>query len=150
MAENTILDMDALLDATLDNVADIPDFLNPPDGLYELAITEAEIKPGKEAGKASRIVLTHKVVSTVDTDGVPVPNGSLFQESFQGTEQGLGFFKKQAKKYMNVDDISGVSMREIIASLKGLEYKARVTTKVTKNDAGKEYENVNVRPIWEA
>lgn len=152
----TILDIDSILDSTLDAVADVPDYLNPPTGNYILSVTEAEIKPGKpktakEEAKPARLVITYRVEETLETEGIPVPNQTLFTEGFQGTEEGLGYFKKQAKKLLNTDNLDGVSIRDINASLKEVQnFKARLTNKTTKDDkTGREYENVNVRPIWE-
>ena len=152
----TILDIDALLDSTLDAVPDMPDYLNPPTGNYVLSITEAEIKAGKpadpakkQAAKAPRIVITYRVDSTVETDGVPVPDQTLFTEGFQGTEDGVAFFKKQAKKLLNVEDLSGVTIRDILEALKGVQnFNAMLKNVVSQGEGGKEYENVNVRPIW--
>lgn len=152
----TILDIDALLDSTLDSVPDMPDYLNPPTGNYVLSITEAEIKAGKpadpakkQAAKAPRIVITYRVDQTIETDGVPVPDLTLFTEGFQGTEDGVAFFKKQAKKLLNVEDLSGVTIRDILEALKGVQnFNAMLKNVVSQGDGGKEYENVNVRPVW--
>lgn len=151
----TILDLDALLDSTLDSVEDIADYINPPTGNYKLSITEAEIKPGKKASKpgekakAARIVITYRVDATVETEGMPVPDNTLFTEGMQGTEDGLKFFKKQARKLLNVENLDGVSIRDILSSLKEVAmFDARVVTRTTKNDQGQEFENVNVTPIW--
>lgn len=155
MTQSTILDLDTLLDSTLDTVADIPDYINPPNGTYRLGIHDAGIekmdareasgdKPARPAG--SRIKITYKVVGTVETKEPPVADGTLFTETFMGTEEGLGFFKKQVKKIMNGEDITGVSMRDLLDGLKGLEFDAVITTRSTVSK-GKTYENVNVRPI---
>lgn len=152
----TILDLDQLLDATLDGVEDIPDYLTPPTGLYKLSIIEAEIKAGKkadpakkQAAKAARIVITYKVDSTVETEGMPVPDGSLFTEGMQGTEDGLKFFKKQARKLLNVESLDGVPIRGILDALKEVQlFDARITVRKSTGDQGQEYENVNVTPIW--
>ena len=153
---STILDIDALLDSTLDSVPDIPDYLNPPTGNYTLSVIEAEIKAGKpadpakkQAAKAARLVITYKVDSTIETDGIPVPDGTLFTEGFQGTEEGITFFKKQAKKLLNVEDLSGVTIRDILEALKGVQnLSAMLKNTTTQSEDGKrEYENVNVRPI---
>ena len=154
---STILDIDALLDSTLDSVPDMPDYLNPPTGNYTLSVIEAEIKAGKpadpakkQAAKAARLVITYKVDSTIETDGIPVPDGTLFTEGFQGTEDGIAFFKKQAKKLLNVEDLSGVTIRDILEALKGVQnFNAMLKNTTTQSEDGKrEYENVNVRPIW--
>lgn len=149
MAENTILDLDALLNSSLDNVADVPDYLNPPTGSYTLSVVEAEIKAGKPAegktpAKAARIVVTYRVDQTKETEGIPVPDGTLFTEGFQGTEKGLEFFKKQSKKLLNVEDLNGVTIADILGSLKEVQnFDAMVTLKKDE-----QYENVNVRPVW--
>ena len=154
--QSTILDIDALLDSTLDSVPDMPDYLNPPTGNYTLSVIEAEIKAGKpadpakkQAAKAARLVITYKVDSTIETDGIPVPDGTLFTEGFQGTEDGIAFFKKQAKKLLNVEDLSGVTIRDILEALKGVQnLSAMLKNTTTQSEDGKrEYENVNVRPI---
>lgn len=152
----TILDIDALMESTLDSIPDLPDYLNPPTGNYILSVTEAEIKPGKpadpakkQAAKAARIVITYRVDSTTETSGIPVPDNTLFTEGFQGTEEGIGYFKKQAKKILNVDDLAGVTIRDILDAIKGVQnFAAVVKTATTTGDNGKEYENVNVRPVW--
>ena len=155
-ASATILDLDSLLDSTLDGVEDIADYINPPTGLYQLSIIEAEIKAGKkadpakkQAAKAARIVITYKVEATTETEGIPVPDGTLFTEGMQGTEDGLKFFKKQARKLLNVDSLDGVSIRDILGSLKEIGlFDARIVLKETPGDNGRTYENVNVTPIW--
>lgn len=151
MANNaTILDLDALMDSTLDAIADVPDFINPPAGLYQLAVTDAALDEykSKDGSKASRFKITYKVVDTIETTECPVSNGSLFTETFQATEQGLSFFKKQAKALLGVD-ISGVPLREILANLKGIELEAKITVRKSSKD-GKDYENISVRPVQSA
>src|SRR5690606_31920075 len=148
--KTTILDLDKLMDSTLDNVADIPDYMNPPNGLYVLSIHDAVIEKGKakEDGKpvGSRFKLTYKVDETIETTEAPVADGTLFNETFMGTEQGLEFFKKRVKSVMNADDLSGVAIRDLLEGLKGVQFKAALTTRTSISN-GKSYENVNIRPI---
>lgn len=147
----TLLDMDSILDQTLDNVEDVPDYVTPPAGLYVLKINDAKIESykNKKGEEGLRIKLVESIVATEDCgDEVPPAAGSLFSETFQATEDGLKFFKKQAKRILNVEDISGVSIRDILDSLKNVEYRAKVTIKRTPNkDGGDPYENIQVRPI---
>lgn len=148
----TILDLDSLLDSTLDNVADVPDYQIPPAGLYKLAVNKVEIDEysTKKAPteKQKRIKLEYKVVATVqlgDTKDLPVADGTLFSENFSANEDGLAFFKKQAKKVLNVSDLNGVSLRDVFASLQGAEFDAKLTIKKSKSEDGStEYENVRV------
>lgn len=153
----TILDLDAMMDESLDMIEDLPDYMNPPNGLYRLRCTEvktetyeSKAKNGKPASKGSRIRMTTAVVATVELqDGQhPVADGTLFSETFQGTEDGLKFFKQRAIKMMNVGDVKGVPLRDIFAELTNLEYDAKITTKVTPGDTpGAVYENLQVRIV---
>lgn len=153
----TILDLDAMMDETLDSVPDMPDYQNPPDGLYKLKTVSAKIeqytskaKDSKPASSGSRIRLTTAVANTVECpSGMPVPDGTLFSETFQGTEEGLGYFKARAIKILNVTDLKGVALRDILSSLEGAEYDAKISTKVTKV-GDNVYENLNVRVITPA
>lgn len=150
MSEQTILDLDALLDSTLDAVEDLPDYVDPSTGLYVLTVSDAKINKSKDPKKAPRIVLTYDIVGTIEIDdgGYPVADGSKFTEGFQGTADGLKFFKRQAKRLLNSDDLSGISMADLLEGLKGLDaFTARVTQKKSKNPNGGEYININVTPI---
>lgn len=151
MSNDTILDLDALLDSTMDGVKDVPDFVNPPAGVYMLRVKEAKseqytqkAKDGKPEQKALRLKIMYEVAETIETKEAPVADGSLFSESFMATEDGLGYFKNQAKKIFNVKELGDAKIRDILESLTGQEFKAAITIRKTG-----EYENVQVRPVHE-
>lgn len=151
----TILDLDAFLDSTMDNVPDVPDFLNPPDGNYALKVIEAKIEEystkAEPTVKKNRIRIQYAVEATIETKEVPVPDGSMFSENFTATEDGLKYFKKRALGIFDVSDMNGVPVRDILTNLKGAEFKARLTTKITKSKDGQsDFENVNIRVLSEA
>lgn len=149
---DTILDMDSILDQTLDTVPDIPDYVTPPTGLYMLSIEEAKLEKYNTKDKKAglRLKVVHKIEETVETEEMPVADGSLFSETFQATEEGLGYFKRAAKKYLGVESLDGVSIRDIIAELtQAAPFKARITIRKTPNPAGGMYENVQIRPVLE-
>ena len=155
MTQATILDLDALLDSTLDNVADMPDYQNPPAGLYKLAVAKVEIdeysKKAEPTVKLKRIKMEYKVAATVqlaDAKDLPVADGTIFSENFSANEDGLAFFKKAAKKILNVADLDGVSLRDVFASLVGAEFDAKITIKETKSaDGSATYENVRINVV---
>lgn len=148
---NTVLDMDSILDMTLDSVKDVPDYVNPPSGAYTLSIEDAkfEIKKNKEGEKVGRFSVTYKVEETIELASdkeLPVADGSLFSESFTYTEDGIAYLKKQAKKLLNVDSVDGVSLRDLLDSLKDLApFKAKIVTQ-EKNG----YINSRITPVYEA
>lgn len=154
-AKPTLLDLDALLDTELDNVETVPDYINPPPGNYILCAKEAKIEKfdvkedgHKTGAQGNRIRITYAVVSTIDVvEGeLPVPDGSLFSESFQGTEEGLKYAKKACMNILGIKDFEGAKLREILDGVKDAEFKARVTVRVS-TVGNKEYENLQIRAI---
>jgi len=145
----TILDVEALMNSTLDAVPDAPDFLAPPPGLYVLAVQKAKIESGKDKKEKpyTRIRVTHNVVQTVECQEAPVPDGSMFSETFQATEEGLGYFKNRAKAILGVTDLAGVPISTILQELEGKSFNAKLTIKLTPNPTGGNYENVQIRVI---
>lgn len=148
-ATETLLDLEDLMEASLDNIPEAPEFTNPPDGIYRLGVKEVKTdkyKTKKDPDtQKQRIKAIISVVNTIETKELPVPDGSMFSLTWQPTEQGLGFFKTFAKKVMDVSDMTGVPLKDIYTALIGTEFKARVQNKKTKDvNTGIEYENVNV------
>ena len=154
-ATNATLDLGAMMETTLDTIPDAPDFNNPPAGEYRLSVTECKVdtyEPKKEPGvEKQRIRISYKVEQTVSVAGnePPVPDGSMFSETFMATEQGLGYFKKRIKELMNASDLAGVSLGEMMESVKGISCDARITIRKTPNPDDKDnpYENLNIRVI---
>lgn len=152
-SKKATLDLGAMMDQSLDAIPEAPDFNNPPAGLYKLELKEAKVdkySTKKEPDvEKQRLKILYSVVSTVEVAGkdAPVPDGSMFSETFQATEEGLGYFKKRIKDVMNVSDLAGVSLADMMTSAKGTQFDARITIRVTKGDNGQDYENVNIRVV---
>lgn len=149
----TILDLDALLDTEMGKVETLPDYVTPGPSKLALKVVEAGIKDGKkdkEGNGRRNIVIVYSITETLESDESPFPNGSLFSDRFQGTEEGLQYFKKQAMKILNVADMDGAKMRDILEALQNVEFQAAITNRKTKNDAGQEFVNVNVRPLHDS
>lgn len=114
-AKKATLDLGAMMDSSLDNIAEAPDFTNPPAGLYMLECKEAKVdkySTKKEPDvEKQRLKILYAVVSTVQLASdkePPVPDGSMFSETFQATEEGLSYFKKRIREVMNASDLTGV------------------------------------------
>ena len=146
---NTPANMEDLLNQTLDGVVAAPDFSNPPAGEYRLEVKNAVLKPPKEVGKNNSIVITYAVVVTysVTEAEMPVPDGTMFSENFQYTDKGLPYFMARVIAVLNVEDVAGVPIREMLSSIKGQAFDAKITIKKTPNPKGGEYENVNIRVV---
>jgi hypothetical protein len=152
MAENTLLDLNNMLNNNLDSVPDAPDFVTPPAGEYRLSVKDCAVdtyETKKEPGvQKQRLKMTYTIVQTISTlnNEQPVPDGSIFTETFMATEQGLGYFKKRIKEIMNATDVVGVTLADMMNSVKGNEFAARLTIKKSVV-SGTEYENVQLRVI---
>jgi hypothetical protein len=156
MSQNTMLDLDSMLDETLDNVEDLPDYVEPATGVYMLGVADCKLETFTKRGKDGqpdlpnqvRIRLTNRIdgIEELEPNSYPVEVGSLFSDTFMFNEMGKAIFKKVAKNIMNVEDVDGVPFRELFDALKGAEsYRATVTNKKKG-----EYTNINVRPLHEA
>lgn len=148
----TILDLDALLDTEMDKVETLPDYVKPGRSLLQLKIKEAGTKErkDKDGNKAVNLNIVYEIQETLESDEPPFPNGSLFSDRFQASEDGIKFFKKQAMAILNVKDMEGVKLRDVFEGLVGTEFKAAITVRTTTGADGKAYENLNIRPLHEA
>jgi len=149
--KNTILDLNAMMKETHDAIPEAAGFENPPDGEYTLTVKSAAIDTytNKAQEEVQRLKITYEVAATLSTASgeQPVPDGTMFTETFQGTEQGVGFFKKRMKELMGVSDLVGITLKDVMDSVKGTNVDAKLSTKRTpKKDAtGKVIEN----EFWE-
>lgn len=152
----TLLDLDALMDQDMDSVETVPDYMNPPPGNYTLSVTDAKIEKFdvtvnkvKTGEIGNRIRITYKVDVTheVVAGEMPVADGTLFTESFQGTEEGLKYAKKTCMGILNVKDFSGAKFGEVLEAVKSAQFQARITLRKTTGQDGKEYENLQIRPM---
>lgn len=149
----TILDLDTMMDMKMDEVETLPDFITPPAGNYSLKVKEAKIE--KYHSKAEpliekqRIRIVYSVAATkeVVAGSIPVADGSLFSETFMGTEDGIKYFKKAAMGILNTKDFVGASLKDVITGLADADFDARISIRVTKDDAGTSFENISVRAV---
>lgn len=148
---NTMLDLESMANETLDAIPDAPDFVTPPAGEYSLLVKDAAIDKykDKEGVAKQRLKITYTIQETISVADKepPVPNESIFSETFMGTEQGLGYFKKRIKEVMNLSDTAGVTLADMMNSVKGVQFNCRITIKKSPNPAGGEYTNVQIRVV---
>lgn len=147
---NTTSDnMEDMLNQTLDSVAAAPDFSNPPAGEYRLSVKDAKLIKATAEGKNHRLSVTYSVEQTYSTaaNEAPVPDGTMFSENFQFTDKGLPYFKSRVAAILNVSDVNGVTIGDMLTSIKGQAFDARITIKKSPNPAGGEYENVQIKVV---
>jgi hypothetical protein len=118
-----------LLDGTLDDLADAPEFKPFPAGTHKVVITIVQ----KKIGTHPAFELAMKAVETIElsnSEDTPLAAGSTSSEAFMmDNELGQGNFKKVLKSL--ADHFGAKSNRELIAEAQNLE--VLVVTKVRQN-----------------
>lgn len=140
----TVLDMEALLDSTMDEVEQAPDYVEPPAGQYILAVHEVTLAPAKTADKPPVITTTLEVIETIQlanpTVDLPVPAGSLFSIRNNYDDKGLPYFKRNAAKILGAS-VDGVPMRDIFLELTNVKEVPAVVTR-------REYKKEDQTTAW--
>lgn len=153
----TLLDLDAILDKSMDDVEEAAGFITPSDGVYHLAIPFCKTEKYKTKEDPTkdkyRIKLGYSVIKQLEKSNpsdTESPTNGLFTEVFQFNEQGLGFFKAKANDLLTNTD--GLKVRETIKAINeaALVVKAKVSIKRTPKKegaggSGPDYINVQVK-----
>ena len=132
--------MNAMLSGSIDDVEDLPDFINPVPGSYMLSIQKASFETNDKEDKAF-INLVFGINSIIEQPGEQeeYPEGSLFSVRYYG-EFGVKKFKKiYAQLFEALNASSGA---ELLDQLEGLEIAATVTNRRDKDDPDKVYAEV--------
>ena len=142
----TLLDLESLADESLEDIAEAPEYINPPAGDYILRSVSGEIRTYEEddgAKKQSvRIVIAVKEALELVSDEPPVPEGSLFSISFQGTKEGLGAFKRELRKMTGLEVLQPMTLNEYFEMLETeLEFQGRISYRKFKD---KEFINLRI------
>ena len=131
--ENLNLDIDSLLDGTLDDLADAPEFKPFPLGVHKIIMNweTKQLDDKKESGKKNTLVtLKMKAMETIET-----PAGSE-EVCTPGQEENIGFFlvHHSSPKAM---EIGQGAFKEIMRSLAG-HYGAKSNRELMAESAGAE------------
>ena len=140
----TLLDLEAMADETLDDFQEAAEFINPPAGDYKLKSVSGKIaKFENDDGEKQSIRVIIGTVETLELasdEEPPVPDGSLFALSFQGTKEGLETFKREARKITGLESMDGMTLNDIFELFANeLEFHGRISYNKTKDALG----NVN-------
>lgn len=133
------INMDNLLDSTLDDLADAPEFKPFPAGTHKVTVTVAQ----KMIGTHPAFELSMKLVETIemaDATETPSAAGATTSEAFMmDNELGQGNFKKILKSL--ADHFGAKSNRDLIADVQNAE--CLVVTKVrTNKDKTQKYTSI--------
>lgn len=138
----TDVSVDALLDATLDDLPDLPEFKPYPAGVHKVIMDfETKVKPAeKNKPKEVTINCKLKAVATVEladaTVDVPLNPGDETTVMFQlGNEFGQGALKNLLKDLASGLKLpDGSSLSAIMAAAKGCECIVTTQQRANKNN----------------
>lgn len=130
-----------LLNANLDDLADMDGFGPPPDGAYKLSLSIQQ----KKISDAHAVEFNYSVLEALEladpTAEMPKV-GKKFSEAYRlNNEFGVGAMKAAIKPIAAGLGLSNLG--EIIEQAQGLEVFATVGHRVDKNDATKSYARVS-------
>ena len=131
--ENLNLDIDSLLDGTLDDLADAPEFKPFPLGVHKIIMNweTKQLDDKKESGKKNTLVtLKMKAMETIET-----PAGSE-EVCSPGQEENIGFFLVHHSS-PKATEIGQGAFKEIMKSLAG-HYGAKSNRELMAESAGAE------------
>lgn len=158
VADTNLDEMDALLDGTLDDLADIPEFRNYPIGAHKVKLDwdlaktidkVYKIKDQESSGLKKFIEMQMVAIETVElpagSEDTPLKGGEKAQMLFDLTNE---FAQGKFKKIMAAlaQHYGAKSNRELLADSKGAEVVVVISHRVDKK-SGKTYidiENVMV------
>lgn len=133
-------DLDNLLDATLDDLEDLPSFAPFPAGAHKVSASfEA-----KEIANKPAIELTLTLIETIEladpASAAPKVGDTCNTMFLLDNEYGRGNLKKCAASFKEALGLS--SLRDVVDQVKEVECVAVTSIRVDKNDPDKLYLNI--------
>lgn len=150
----TLLNIDEILDQSMENIEEAAGFVTPSDGLYVVGLASCKIEkhktkddPTKEKHRIKYMYQISECLEKSNSEDDDTPANGLFTEIFQLNEQGLSYFKQKATRILG--DTAGLTLGETIKSLNESEAVLKVSTRLKKTpkEGGGEYINVQVKVL---
>ena len=138
--ENATDSIDDLLDCTLDDLEDLPEFKPFPVGAHRVSVT-LELKKINEKQGAEFDMKAIETVELANTADTPLAEGdSTSSVYFLDNEFGRGALK--AVSIPLAEALGTSTIRELIDACKGVECVVVTSLRKDKNDATKFYTNI--------
>ena len=140
--------IDFLLDSTLDDLADMPEFKVFPAGAYNGTIELAVKKMGDNMGVELKFTNQETVELSDPTQEAPVLGATTSVGFLLNNEFGQGALKKvlaSLKEGLQLPD--GTSNREIMEASKGAACMVVLTARADKTDATKVYQGLKTLTV---
>lgn len=136
---NTELNLNDLLDVTLDDLADLPEFKNFPAGAHRVTVKFTAKKIGEHPAVEIKMTLL-ETVELNDPSDTPLEAGAEMSVAYMlDNEFGQGSFKKLMKVF--ADHTGLTKMNEVVEACDGMEVLA-VTKLRPSKDKTKMYPDI--------
>jgi hypothetical protein len=137
------LDLDTLLDTDLSQVADLPEYFTPENGIY-LATIDG-IVTGTKTNKNGEYVdatIKYTLHANLDEAGAPVPENAMNSESYNlsNAEFGMPKFKKVTGAIATA--LGTNNLRAVIEGAAGMQVVLTVKNRKDKTDPSRVYFSV--------
>lgn len=135
--ETKAIPIDDLMDASLDDIADLPGFDVPPPGRYKLALTlEYKVVNEKPAFEAKLVI--NEVIELANQTDTPPEVGSKFSSLyFLDNEIGQGYFKELAKTLAAGLNMENPKISQLLETCNNILVQATLKQRVHKEDVRK-------------
>jgi len=144
MTTNNNVNIDALLDGTLDDLADMPSNVPYPAGAHQV-LASFELK---EIGGKSAVELSFVYVEVLDlndaNDVAPKAGDTSSTLFFLDSDYGQGAFKKAAAAF---SELGFASNRELIEGVKSIECAITSTVREDKRDPANIKHHLSLKEI---
>jgi len=137
LEENAVMALDDLLDATLDDLEDLPAFTPFPHGAYKVSASMSLKEIGTKTGVELELILLEVIEMANPEDVEPRPGDRATALYFLDNKFGVGNFKKHAIVFGAALGVS--NNREIIEQTKSIECSVFTSTRADRNDPSKVY-----------
>lgn len=141
--DNSSVDIDSLLDSTLDDLADLPEFKIFPAGAYTGTIEMTAKKMGDNTGVELKFTLVEVNELTDPTQEAPVVGATTSVGFLLNNEYGQGALKNvftSLKSGLNID--TPITNRDLMEVAKGAMCLCVFGTRADKADATRVYQQL--------
>lgn len=143
-AENKAIAVEDLMDADLDDLADLPAFEVPPVGHYKLMVS-LERKTVNDKPSISANLVVQEVLELVSPDVVKPEVGTKFSQLFMmDNEFGQGGFKEFVRPIADAMNLPSRKISALLQTVQNVLIAATVKHRVHKDDRNKPKEEQRV------
>lgn len=137
----TISDFDALMDASMDDIDDLPPIGVPPSGSYDLRVSASREKSDKSGSEYIKVTYEVTNVNEIkdSSESEDVKAGQKFYEMFSpfkkdGTanEIGMGTLKERLRPF--AEKLGTTRIGEILAQVKDVDSTAELVRRADRKD----------------